>query len=420
MGASTIKIPTSLPDKELPNFFKGWRWIRQATDRVTFDFRGVDFLAPWAVTLFAAYMLWLREKRGAQIEVVHDDTTFLARYLTKCGFFDLFDPNARVEDPRAGSDVTGRLTRIQQSRDIPKFAGDVMAMLAIGDEDLEGAVKYSLVELLRNVVQHSRSPVGGTALAQYFPNTGLVEVAVADFGIGIAQALRPRYEDLDSDLKALKFSLLPHVSGTFGRSEYGSMQDNAGLGLFFIKEIATRAGGGFHLGSGAALVNLWGNQDGSPGRKYLASPVGGWPGTFAVLQLRKKSIERFESLLQVCRGLAAEARKDPRTVNLDFVDEVPEIDGLNVITVKEFEEDVERAAEIRDTRIIPALDTGQLVVLDFRGVPFATQSFVHALLYKVLRDHPSSRVCLTVAGCSPSSREAVRAVAAYATLEKPS
>jgi hypothetical protein len=105
---------------------------------------------------------------------------------------------------------------------------------------------------------------------------------------------------------------------------------------------------------------------------------------------------------------------------LDFVDEVPEIDGLNVITVKEFEEDVERAAEIRDTRIIPALDAGQLVVLDFKGVPFATQSFVHALLYKVLRDHPLSRVCLTVAGCSPSSREAVKAVAAYATLEKPS
>ncbi len=51
-------------------------------------------------------------------------------------------------------------------------------------------------------------------------------------------------------MKALKFSLLPHVSGTFGRSEYSSMQDNAGLGLFFIKEITTRAGGGFFLAPG--------------------------------------------------------------------------------------------------------------------------------------------------------------------------
>jgi hypothetical protein len=121
----------------------------------------------------------------------------------------------------------------------------------------------------------------------------------------------------------------------------------------------------------------------------------------------------------VCRDLAAEARKDPRTVHLDFVNEVPEIDGLNVVTVKEFEEDVERAAEVRDTIVIPALDAGQLVVLDFRGVPFATQSFVHALLYKVFRGHPSYQAGLSIAGCSPSSREAVRAVAAYATLEVP-
>jgi hypothetical protein len=50
MGSSTIKVPESLPDKELVKFFKGWRWLRQTTEQVTFDFRAVDFLAPWAVT----------------------------------------------------------------------------------------------------------------------------------------------------------------------------------------------------------------------------------------------------------------------------------------------------------------------------------------------------------------------------------
>jgi hypothetical protein len=254
MSSSTIRIPKNLPDKALVGFFEDWRWIRQATDQVTFDFRSVEFMAPWAVALFAAYMLWLVEKRGARVEVLYDDGTYLGRYLKKCGFIEMFKPEVRAIDAPATADLTGKLTRIQHSRDIPKFAADVMAMLAIGDDDLEGAVKYSLVELLRNVVQHSRSPVGGTALAQYFPSTGLVEVAVADFGIGVQAALRPRYKDLDTDLKALKFSLLPHVSGTFGRSEYGTMQDNAGLGLFFIKEIATGAHGGFFLGSGAALA----------------------------------------------------------------------------------------------------------------------------------------------------------------------
>jgi len=247
MGSSTIKVPASLPDRDLVKFFEAWRWLRQTTEHVTFDFRAVQYLAPWAVTLFAAYMLWLVEKRGVQIEVARDDATYLGRYLDRTGFIELFDPKPRGDNPRAEGDVSGRLTRIQHSRDIPRFAADVMDLLVIGDKNLEGAVKYSLVELLRNVVQHSRSPVGGVALAQFFPSNGLVEVAVADFGIGVATALRPRYGDLDSDLKALKFSLLPHVSGTFGRSEYSSMQDNAGLGLFFIKEIATRASGGFFL-----------------------------------------------------------------------------------------------------------------------------------------------------------------------------
>jgi hypothetical protein len=419
MSSSTIKVPKNLEDKALVGFFKGWRWLRQTTDRMTFDFRPVEFMAPWAITLFAAYMLWLVEKRGTKVEVLYDDATLLGRYLKKCGFIEMFKREPRTSDDPATKDLIGKLIRIQHSRDVPKFAADVTAMLAIGDVDLEGAVRSSLVELLRNVVQHSRSPVGGTVLAQYFPSTGLVEVAVADFGIGVQAALRPRYQDLDVDLKALKFSLLPHVSGTFGRSEYGTMQDNAGLGLFFISEIATRASGGFFLGSGGALINLWGKPDGTPARQYIASTMGGWPGTFAVLQLRRKSIEHFDSLLHVCRALAAEARKDPRLVQLDFVDEVPEIDGLDVVGVKEFEEDVERAAEVRDNRIIPALDAGRQVVLDFFDVPFATQSFVHALMYKVLRDHPSCRTGLSIARCSPSTREAVRAVAAYATLEAP-
>jgi hypothetical protein len=375
-------------------------------------------LAPWAITLFSSFMLWLIEEREVHVDVVYDQTTVIGRYLRKTGFIKLFDLKAGpTEDERSDSDVTGRLTRIRQSRDIPVFAAEVMRMLSVGDSELEGALKYSIVELLRNVVQHSRSPVGGTALAQYFPSTGLVEVAVADFGIGIRAALRSTYPELDSDWKSLRFSLLPHVSGTFGRSEYSSMQDNAGLGLFFIKEIATRSSGGFFLGSNGALIDLWGNRDGTPGRKYVTARKGGWPGTFAVLQLRRNTIGRFESLLHVCRDLAAEARKDPRLVYLDFVDEVPQIEGIRVVRVADFEEDVERAAEVRDTQILPPLDAGEVVVLDFQGVPFATQSFVHALLYKVFKDHPSFRTGLSLAGCSSSAIEAVRAVAAYATVD---
>jgi hypothetical protein len=101
-----------------------------------------------------------------------------------------------------------------------------------------------------------------------------------------------------------------------------------------------------------------------------------------------------------------------RDVYLDFIDEVLDIQDLKVVKVKDFEEDVERAAEIQDTVIIAALAEGELFVLDFPNVPFATQSFVHALMYKVLREHVAFQSCLSIAGCSASTREAVRAVAA--------
>lgn len=192
------------------------------------------------------------------------------------------------------------------------------------------------------------------------------------------------------------------------------MLDNAGLGLFFIREIATRAGGGFFLGSGDALVDLWGNLDGTPGRKYITSRNDGWPGTFAVLQLRRDRIDYFDGLLARCRELAAEARRDDTEVSLDFVDDIPDVDGAVVVNVQDFNENVEAAARIRDDLIAPAIRDHKLTILDFKGISFATQSFVHALMYKLIRDRPETRAYLTLARASDASKEAIRAVAAYA------
>lgn len=118
----------------------------------------------------------------------------------------------------------------------------------------------------------------------------------------------------------------------------------------------------------------------------------------------------------MCRELSAEARKDPTEIALDFVEEVPDLEGLSVIRVSEFEEDVETAARIRDDTVIPLLARGEMVVLNFSLIKAATQSFVHACMYKILRERLESRFALTIAGCSDATREAIRAVAAYAKV----
>lgn len=133
-----------------------------------------------------------------------------------------------------------------------------------------------------------------------------------------------------------------------------------------------------------------------------------------MLQLRKDTIGDFDSVLQVCREMSMAARKDPVLLNLDFIDEIPELDGLEVINVAEFEENVDIASNVRERKILPALNNGKMVVLDFSGIKFATQSFVHALIYKILRDCDKVTSGLSIANCTASTKEAILAVAGYA------
>jgi hypothetical protein len=55
-------------------------------------------------------------------------------------------------------------------------------------------------------------------------------------------------------------------------------------------------------------------------------------------------------------------------------------------SVGSFAEDKDKARELRISRIKPALEKGQEVVLDFSGVEGATQSFVHALISQLIRE----------------------------------
>ncbi len=411
-----INVPEMLGDKNLQNFFKGWNWHDNPESPVEINIFKGTHLAPWAVTLFGAYILWLREVRGKEVKLNYEEGTYLGRFLERMGLPQILGEKKGF--PENSEQRICPLTRISTSKEIAPFVNTVMKLLDIEDIEISDAIKYSLVELLRNVVQHSRSRIGAIVSAVYFPNTGLVDVTVADIGCGVRVALKEAYPELNSDQKAVRFALLPHVSGTFSGGAYHSMLNNAGLGLFFIKEIATRSGGGFFLGSGELMADVWGNNDGTPGKKYIQSRSGGWRGTFALLQLRKESIGEFDSLLTKCREIAAEVRKDKSEFLVDFIDETPEIEGLKVIKIKEFEEDVECAAEIRETKIFPTILENELIVLDFQEIRAATQSFIHALMYRLFRDGKNIETCLTVANADRATIEAIRAVSAYAAVEK--
>lgn len=414
-----INVPEELGDKNLPSFFRGWNWLDNPPDqKITLNVQRGTHIAPWAATLFATYAIWLKEVRGRDVELTYDPDTYVGKFLQRIGLPQLLGsgdhphpvPNQRIFP----------LTRITDSKQIAKVASSLVEMLKIDDTEVEDAIKYSLIELLRNVVQHSRSRIGGIVSAVFFPSTGLVDVIVADVGCGIKTTLRDTYPEITNDQKAVKFAMQPHVSGTFKPGMYQSMKDNAGLGLFFIREIATHANGGFFLGSGRMLADVWGEEDGTEKRKYFeTSKTGsGWRGTFAVLQLRRESIGEFGSLLGRCREIAAQVQKSRTSLSVEFLDEQLELEGLLTILIKDIEEDVEAAALVRDDIILPTLASANLVLLDFTGVRAATQSFIHALMYKLFRDGQYLELCLSICCADKATEQAIRAVSAYATTEQ--
>lgn len=52
-----------------------------------------------------------------------------------------------------------------------------------------------------------------------------------------------------------------------------------------------------------------------------------------------------------------------------------------------FAENKDIAKEIRLTKIIPALEKNEEIILDFEGIEGSTQSFIHALISDVIRKY---------------------------------
>jgi uncharacterized protein DUF4325 len=79
-----------------------------------------------------------------------------------------------------------------------------------------------------------------------------------------------------------------------------------------------------------------------------------------------------------------------------------------------FAEDKEQARQLRISRILPALEKNEKVVLDFKSVRNATQSYIHALIGQALRRFGESALDLVdFKNCSPSIRSVIELVVDY-------
>jgi len=109
-------------------------------------------------------------------------------------------------------------------------------------EDFKKYVRYATSEIINNVADHSSSGSGGCVAAQFYPKDRKAQVAIADQGIGLMNALEKKHQPKTEE-EAIYLSIEKGITGS-NELMYGSGgYKNAGVGLFAIKKITEETNG---------------------------------------------------------------------------------------------------------------------------------------------------------------------------------
>ncbi|MEK6792788.1 MAG: ATP-binding protein [Nanoarchaeota archaeon] len=251
-------------------------------------------------------------------------TALSGHYLDRMGLFNFTSqssPYTIKKHEEAGRFIP--LTLIKNSTEQSKFITDMIPLLHLPADKTE-AIKYTIGELVRNVIEHANSQSGAIVAAQYYKKSNTIRMGICDNGIGIRKSMSVFWKDhSDTDINAIKWALAPGISGTTNRE--GGTEENAGAGLFFIKSIAQVARNYFMIYSGSGIYKLLLHD------KRIANPrihpdpnddehserndAPYFQGTLVAIDLSLNGSENFTKLLSNIRevyGKAVRERKKSR------------------------------------------------------------------------------------------------------------
>ena len=174
-------------------------------------------------------------------------------YLQRMGLFRALGYKNPIETEK--HEEAGRfipLRRITNSDELSTLMKDIDPILHT-DSNTSQIIKHVFSELLRNVIEHSRSKMGGHVCSTYNKKKRKISIGISDCGQGILNGMRG-YRIFKSHLEAILHALTPGISGTTKR--IGGTAENAGAGLFFTKCIAQSTRNHFLLYSGDSYFKL--------------------------------------------------------------------------------------------------------------------------------------------------------------------
>lgn len=224
----------------------------QSGDLIIFDFENSKFIYP-SVLMFMASLSETLDQRDNTYLCRLKENQELHEYLSFAGFDLLIKiPEFPVERKTLTSEVI-KLKIFNQLEPSEKMGND-LADLIISNQSVSSAVEInlrdSLIEIFRNIIQHSSS-TKTYVIAQVYPESKRIRFTIYDNGIGIREHItRKKYEDTHRYFKkavdeplfvemkenshiAIREAARYTVSGT-------DYENNSGAGLSFLIDDLSR------------------------------------------------------------------------------------------------------------------------------------------------------------------------------------
>lgn len=395
---------------EEPTTFLKWIAGRLAAGWASFD--DVDVAQVFAVAATAALG---RHDGRDRLALPPASASGAARFAHALGLDEVLEGDSEREP--AEHDRTVTLTRIRRIGQTESVAAKIVDLVLPERPRADAANLYwfVLVELLRNVVQHSCDPAGGIVAAQRndagpYAAAPALQVVVVDNGIGIFEALRRKRPSVQTPAEALMRALEPHVSGTFVEGESGTVE-NAGLGLFFISEMAKQTRGRLLLASRGATCFLDRTHSAVSQPMITNGSAPDYPGTLVVFETALGQVGNYDQIIRDIHSLAAQ-RTPKRITHRWLRFEEPPV-GVAQVLVDVAAEDTTAAHAFSSRHLEPRLLRRQSIALDFRHVRVCTQSFLHALLHESVRLAWARKVPMYIVHAAPTVRAQLEFVEGY-------
>lgn len=286
--------------------------------------------------------------------------------------------------------------------------------------EYEKTLRHVLSELMYNTLEHGvyyydcfgRSKRCPSILQfTWYKDKKELSFLVGDLGVGIKRHLENSYPTFGSDADAIRASIRPHVSGTFRTSDPYSAKNNAGVGLYISSAIVRRLKAEMFIISGNGLLHI------SPADVTDRTLLGRWPGTFVLVNLKLKGHDevKFEKMMSEFREAAKSelSQSDENEEQARFRVSIENYFGR-------YADNKEEAINFRNRYLLPAVDEGKALVLDFSNVVSSPHSFLSALVATPIRRYGMMAYKkIKVVGASAEIRETLDYILDENTTDAP-